>query len=129
MLTSYKHFIFTQDPDELVKFYTEALGFLIVKKLEYELDYGYTLELPDSKQQIWLAKHSEVTGKNKDKYRTILNLYSTSVQADYDRAISYKGTTEIQKPRPMSDIVPEETRYVSTLLDPEDNCIQIMGPL
>lgn len=129
MITGYKYFLFTQDPDKLVKFYTDVLGFIIVKKLEYELDYGYTFELPKTKQQIWLAKHSDVFGKNKDGFRTILNLYSTSVQKDYEKAISYKGTTEIQKPRPKSDIIPGETRYVSTLLDPEDNCIQLMGPL
>lgn len=129
MISSYKHFIFSENPDELVKFYMDALGFVIVKKLEYELDYGYTLELPDSKQQIWLAKHSEVKGKNKDKYRTILNFYSDNVNKDFEKAKNYKGVTVVLEPRPMSDIVPEETRYVSTLLDPEDNCIQIMGPL
>lgn len=96
MINSYKHFLFTQDPDILVKFYHDVLGFKIVKKLEYELDYGYTLELSNG-QQIWLAKYSEVKGFNKEPFRTMLNLYSDSVKNDFDKAKNYSGVKVIQE--------------------------------
>lgn len=75
MFTQYKLFIYSEDPDSLVKFYTNVLGWNIVKKLEYELDYGYTLEISSGGMQVWLAKHSDVNGKNKDPFRHIINLY------------------------------------------------------
>lgn len=128
-LLQYKPFIFTEDPDTLVAFYTTCLGMRIVRKLEYELDYGYTLELHDGGPQIWLAKHSEVSGKNTDTYRHILNIYVDSVQAFFDAAKEYPRTVVVAEPFAMGDIVPGETRYACTILDPEGNCLQFMGPL
>ncbi len=129
MLQKYKLFIYSQDPDNLVKFYTDALGMTIVKKLEYDLDYGYTLEINKDGQQIWLAKHSEVKGKSKEPFRLMLNLYVDSVQAYYDRSMAYKGVKSIAQPFSMGSIIPGEKRYAATVLDPEGNCIQFMGSL
>lgn len=129
MLQSYKHFIFTEDPDKLVEFYTEALGMRIKNKLEYELDYGYTLELSEGGQQIWLAKHSKVKGKSKEPFRNIINIYVDTVQGYYDKSMKYDGVTSVAKPFSMGEIIPGEQRYAATILDPDGNCIQFMGPL
>lgn len=129
MLCQYKMFIFSSNPDELVKFYTEVLGCRIIKKLEYDLDYGYTIEISEGGMQIWLAKHSEVAGKNKDPYRHILNIYTDSINSYLEKARNYPGVTVVAEPFPMGDIIPGEKRFVCTILDPEDNCIQLMGSL
>ncbi len=129
MLDKYKVFIYTQDPDTLVNFYTKALGMNIVRKLEYELDYGYTLELHEGGQQIWLAKHSKVKGKSIDPYRIMLNIYVDSVQEYFDKAIAYQGVNTIAQPFSMGEIVPGEMRYAATVQDPDGNIIQFMGDL
>lgn len=129
MISNYKVFIFTSDPDTLVKFYTDVLGCNIVKKLEYELDYGYTLEVNPGGMQIWLAKHSEVHGTNKDTYRHLINFYVDSITHYLEKAKKYPGVKIIAEPFSMGDIIPGETRYAATILDPEGNCLQLMGNL
>lgn len=129
MIDNYKYFIFTEDPDTLVKFYTDCLGMNIVKKLEYDLDYGYTLELHNDGPQIWLAKHSKVNGKSKDSYRIMCNLYVDSVQTYFDKAMDYEGVESVASPFSMGEIIPGETRNCATILDPDGNCLQFMGAL
>jgi catechol 2,3-dioxygenase-like lactoylglutathione lyase family enzyme len=123
----YKFFLFTEDPDQLVHFYHDVLGFRIIKKLEFEADYGYTLEIAPG-YEMWLAKHSEVHGFSKEPVRTMLNIYVDSVSTLYEKLKDRTDITFLQVPRAMSDFVPNETRYVLTLLDPEGNCMQFMGP-
>lgn len=129
MINAYKHFIFTEDPDKLVYFYTDILGMRIKSKLDYDLDYGYTLEISEGGQQIWLAKHSEVKGKSSELYRNILNLYVDSVKEYYEKSIKYPGITSVAKPFSMGEIIPGEQRFAATILDPDGNCLQFMGPL
>ncbi len=129
MFTQYKMFIYSENPDTLVRFYTNVLGWKVVKKLEYELDYGYTLEISPNGMQVWLAKHSEVKSKNKDPYRHILNLYTDSISIYLEKARNYPGVQIIAEPFSMGKIIPGETRIACTLLDPENNCIQLMGKL
>ncbi|MDO8266060.1 MAG: VOC family protein [Candidatus Saccharibacteria bacterium] len=129
MLTQYKFFIFSSDPDKLVKFYTDVLGCRIIKKLEYDLDYGYTIEISEGGMQIWLAKHSEVEGKNKDPFRHIMNIYTDSIAQYLEKAREYQGVKIVAEPFSMGDIIPGETRWACTILDPEDNCIQLMGKI
>jgi len=127
MFKTYKYFIFTENPDKLVKFYTDALGWKIVRKLEFDLDYGYTLEISPGGQQVWLAQHSDIKGKNKDPLRHILNLY-TDEQGKYLEAVKkYPGAKVIAEPFSMGEIVPGEERWCSTVQDPEGNTLQFMG--
>lgn len=129
MFTQYKVFIYSEDPDTLVNFYTDVLGWRIVKKLEYALDYGYTLEIAPGGMQVWLAKHSDVRGDNKDPYRHIINLYTDSIAKYLEKARKYKGVEIVAEPFSMGTIIPGETRMACTLLDPEKNCLQLMGTL
>ena len=129
MLTQYKFFIFSSDPDKLIKFYTDVLDCKIINKLEYALDYGYTIEISPDGMQIWIARHSQVSGKNKDPYRHILNIYSDNINYYLEKARVYRGVTIVAEPFSMGEIIPGETRWACTFLDPEDNCIQLMGKL
>ena len=122
-------FIFSDNPDELVKFYTDVLGCKIVNKLEYEKDYGYTIEICDGGMQIWIAKHSEVTGRNKDPFRHVINLYTNEINFYLEKARQYPDVEVIAEPFCMGDIIPGEERYACTILDPEGNCLQLMGCL
>lgn len=126
MIDKYKIFIFTEDPDILVRYYTDVLGFNIVNKLEYDLDYGYTLETCNNGMQIWLARHSEVRGKNKDKKRHIINFYTDNLEEMYEKVKSSPLTTIVAKPFSMGEIIPGEERRAFTIFDPEDNCLQFM---
>jgi len=131
MITDYKYFLFSEDPDTLLPFYTECLGFHCANKLSYPEDYGYALQISPDERNIWLAKHSGVTGMNKDPYRTILNLAVDSVQAYFDKAIAYPGVKIVAEPFLMNTKNLDDTsgRSVATIFDPEGNCIQFMGPL
>ncbi len=124
----FKAFIFTEDVEKLITFYTETLGFKILKKLELPKDYGYTVEVAPG-YEIWLANHSEIHGQNKESLRTMLNIYVDSVQ---DVAVKVKNdprTEIVADIFAMNEFVPGETRYALTILDPDKNCLQFMGPL
>lgn len=131
MITDYKYFLFSEDPDKLVTFYTDCLGFHLSNKLSYPEDYGYALQINPGGKNIWLAQHSKVSGGSKDSYRTILNLYVDSVNTYLEKARSYPGVEVVAEPFPMDSKNPEDTsgRYVATILDPDGNCLQFMGPL
>lgn len=127
MFLDYIVFILSENPDELVKFYTDTLGWGIVNKLEYELDYGYTLEISPGGKKIWLAKHSEIKGKAKEPFRHIINLYVDDVHKMFEKVKDNPEIEIIAEPFSMGDIVPGETRFACTFLDPEGNCLQFMN--
>ena len=129
MFSKYKMFIFTEDVDALVKFYTEALELKIVSELKLPRDYGYSVRVAEN-YDLWIANHDKVKGKNKDTYRQMLNLYTDEVQKYYEKVKAYPKVKIIQKPTPMSEWNPdEEVRYVCTFTDPDGNAIQLMGKL
>lgn len=83
-------FIFSQDVDKLVKFYTEILDLKIVGELKLPKDYGYSLRVSEG-YDLWFANHSKVISLNKDKYRNLLNLYTDEVNYYYEKAKVYPG--------------------------------------
>lgn len=126
MIGKYKVFIFTENPEKLVKFYTEILGFKVVKELHLPKDWGYTVEAEED-CRLWIAKHSEVKGYNKEPVGHIINFYTDDIKGIYKKVKAVPGVKIIQKPISMSEINPEETRQVFTMLDPDGNCLQFMG--
>ncbi|MCL5784165.1 MAG: VOC family protein [Patescibacteria group bacterium] len=127
-MIKYKFFIFSEDPDKLVKFYTDILGFKVIQELKLPRDYGYMVEVEPG-YQIWIAKHSEVKGYNKNPLRHILNIYIEDVKGVYERIKVAEGIKIIQEPIGMEEFSPSETaRTVCTFLDPEGNCLQLMTP-
>lgn len=128
-MIKYKFFIFSEDPDKLVKFYTEILGFKIIQELKLPKDYGYMVEAEPG-YQIWIAKHSEVTGYNKEPFRHILNIYTENVEDIYEKVKTVEDIKIIQEPISMGEFSPGANinRLVFTFLDPEGNCLQFMNP-
>ncbi len=126
MVTKYKIFIFSQNPDELVKFYTDTLGFKLLKKLDLPKDYGYMVEAAPG-YEIWLAQHSEVSGINREPVRHMINFYTDSFLAIFQKIKSHPQVKFLQEPISMSEFIPGETRQVFTVLDTDGNCLQFMG--
>ena len=127
MFTKYRLFIFTPDPDKLVKFYTDVLDMKILKKLELPKDYGYSVEVAPS-YTLWIAKHSEVNGNSTEPIRTMLNLYCDEIEKYYQK-VKESRVKIIQEPICMGEFNPGEERFVFTFHDPEGNCLQMMGKL
>lgn len=124
--SKFKFFLFTEDPDKLVTFYRDVLGFKVLNKLEYPEDYGYAIEVAPG-YDIWLARHSEVHGYSKEPVRHILNIYVESVEEIYKILKDRTDVKFLAHPTAMSQFIPNETRYFITVLDPEGNCLQFMG--
>lgn len=125
-LHKYKLFLFSENPDKLVKFYNKVLGFKIKNELKLPLDYGYNV-LANDEYEIWIAEHSEVKGYNKDPYRHIITFYVDNIQPYYDKVKDAKGVKIEQEPVNMSEFNPKEKRRVFTIFDPEGNCLQFIG--
>lgn len=133
MFSSIFTLIWSEDPDKLVKFYTEVLGLTVAEKVDLPArnsvgaDYGY--ELKSGEVDIcWIGKHSEVKGKSKEPVRIMHNLRTNEVQKWFDR-VREAGCEILQAPALTPFATDENPVYVCTWLDPEGNCWQFMGLL
>lgn len=126
MFQKFKYFIFSADPDMLVKFYVDVLGMKIVSQLTLPNDYGYMVEVAPG-YEIWIARHTEIKGRNLEPLRHMLNIYTDDVVGYFEKVKDVDGVTIIQPPMSMGEIIPGENRLVCTITDPEGNCIQFMG--
>jgi catechol 2,3-dioxygenase-like lactoylglutathione lyase family enzyme len=88
------------NPDELMKFYRDVLELQYENKSELPDDYGYEFLIADN-IWLWIGRHSEVHGYNKEPVRNIVEPFVS----------------------PMSD--ENRTIRVFTFHDPEGNCLQI----
>ena len=57
--------IWSENPDNLMKFYQDVLNLKLNEKVDLPNDFGYEFQLTKD-VQLWIGKHSEVTGSNKD---------------------------------------------------------------
>ncbi len=127
-ITGYRILIWSEKPDRLAKFYGEVLGLHQTMKLELPDDYGYAFKVGES-LMIWIGKHSEIKGRNKEPFRHIFNLYVDDVFDWYEKLKNRKEIQIIARPfiTPPSRGA-EKKRYCFTFLDPEGNCLQFMNP-
>lgn len=126
MFTEYRILIFSENPDELMKFYRDTLGMQLEKRYTLSNDYGYMFLVTPS-LRLWIAKHSEVIGRNKETFRHIFNLYVDSVDVWYNKIINHPQVKIICAPEKTPLYSEEKPFYVSTFLDPEGNCWQFVG--
>lgn len=126
MFSEYRILIFSENPDELMKFYRDTLGMKLEKRYTLPDDYGYMF-LVTEKLRLWIAKHSEVHGKNKESFRHIFNLYVNSVEEWYNKIKNHPQVEIVCVPQKTPLYTKENPMYVSTFLDPEGNCWQFMG--
>lgn len=128
-ITSYRILIWSENPDKLASFYRDNLGLEQVIKLELPDDYGYAFKIGDSGLLIWLGKHSEITGYNKEPVRHMFNLYVSDVFEWYEKIKQVPEVKILQEPMVTPPTRNQEIKkYVCTFLDPEGNCFQFMNP-
>lgn len=125
--TKYRILIYSENPDKLVKFYTNVFGLKLLNKLTYKNDYGYMLNVVDE-YNIWIGKHSEIKGKAKENFRHLFNLYPTEgVVYWYQKLKKLKSVKIIAKPFEAPFSTTENPVWFCTFLDPEGNCWQFVG--
>lgn len=127
MFSKYRILIYSENPDKLVNFYTEVLGFKQVNKLTYDNDYGYMLNVV-GEYNVWIGKHSEVHGKAKESFRHLFNLYpEEGVEHWYNKIKDDPRITIVAEPFEAPFSTPENPVWFATFLDPEGNCWQFVG--
>lgn len=124
--TKYRILIYSQNPDKLVKFYTDILDLKLLNKLTYKNDYGYMLNLSGD-YNIWIGKHSEVKGKAKENYRHLFNLYPEEGVEFWYQKIKKNKVKIIAEPFEAPFSTTENPFWFCTFLDPEGNCLQFVG--
>ena len=112
--------IWSENYKALVDWYIEKLGVATIEELNHPDDTGVGLSVGDS--YLWIGKHSEVSGKNKDPYRIMFNISVDSVTNAYAELKS-KGVEFIAEPFK----APTFDSYFATFKDLDGNIIQFIG--
>ena len=112
--------IWSENPDELAKFYEEKIGLIRKDTVDLPDDYGHVFMLSDV--MLFIGHHSEVKGTAKDPYRIMPGFWTDSVNEVYGE-LSKKGVEFIRKP----SVSPDGTYYAATIKDPEGNIIQFFS--
>ena len=125
--SKYRILIYSENPDELMKFYRDVLGLELIDQLSLPDDYGYMLKV-SGEFQIWIGKHSEVKGKAKENFRHLFNLYpEEGVHHWHNKIKDNPQVTIIAEPFLAPFSTPDNEVWFSTFLDPEGNCLQFVG--
>jgi hypothetical protein len=120
----YRVALFSENPDKLADFYINVLKFKQVVKVDSEDDYGYGIEVAAG-YKLWIARHSEINGKNTQPFRIILSLYVDNIHS-YFSIIKKTDAKVIEEPTLTCENIKGEERFVGAFLDPDGNCIQLM---
>jgi predicted enzyme related to lactoylglutathione lyase len=125
--------IWSETPDELMKFYRDVLELKFQDKTDIAAkdgiaaDYGYTFYVTDN-LKLWIGKHSEIVGQSSEPVRVMHNLYTDEVQSWYEK-VKIAGCKVLCEPTKTPFHSAELPWYVSTFLDPDGNAWQFMGTL
>lgn len=125
--------IWSENPDELMKFYRDILELELEEKTDIpekdgiSADYGYMFFI-SPQDKVWIGRHSEIKGKSKEPVRIMHNLYTDEVQKWYEK-VKAAGCEIICEPIKTPFYSEELPWYVSTFLDPDGNSWQFMGKL
>lgn len=125
--TKYRILLFSEDPDTLMTFYRDVVGFTLLEKLDIPGDYGYMLQVVGD-QWVWIGKHSEVKGKAKENFRHLFNLYpEEGVDYWYKKLKDNSDVRIVAKPFLAPFSTKDNQVWFCTFLDPEGNCWQFVG--
>lgn len=125
--SKYRILIYSENPDKLMQFYRDVLGFKLIDQLKLPDDYGYMFNIAGD-YNIWVGKHSEVKGKAKENFRHLFNLYpEEGVQYWYNKIKDNPEVKIIAKPFLAPFSTADNQVWFSTFLDPEGNCWQFVG--
>ncbi|MCA9385909.1 VOC family protein [Candidatus Dojkabacteria bacterium] len=125
--SKYRILIWSEDPDELMKFYRDVLELKYMKTVDIPNDYGHMFEV-NGDMLLWIGYHSEVKGLNKEPWRHMFNLFTNNVQHWFEK-IKSANATVIAEPNLAPFATKEDPTYVCTFQDPEGNTWQLMGLL
>ncbi len=123
--------IWSENADELMKFYRDVLELKLLEKTDIPekdgiaADYGYTFQITDE-MRLWIGTHSGIKGTSKEPIRIMHNLNTNEVKK-WTEKVRIDGAEIIQEPIKTPFYSEEFPWYVSTFLDPEGNCWQFMG--
>jgi predicted enzyme related to lactoylglutathione lyase len=107
----------SEDPDQLVPFYTKLFGEPAFS------DGGYTGWMIGG-GNVTVGPHSEVHGRNPQPGRLIWNIESDDVRGDFERGKA-AGAKVIAEPYSFEGM----EGLVATLADPDDNYFQFASPM
>jgi predicted enzyme related to lactoylglutathione lyase len=109
----------SEDPKALVDYYSKLFGDPAWS------DWGYTGWLIGN-GSVTVGPHDQVKGKNATPGRILWNIESEDVLADFDR---FKTAGAIVTHEPYHPGEGEESGWVATFADPDDNYFQLMSPM
>ncbi len=115
--------IWSEDYKRLADWYREIFHLKAVEELSHPQDTGILFEFPGGKPWLWVGKHSEISGKNKDPLRIMINIRVESVDAAFEY-LKNKGVEFIAEPFK----APVSESYFATFYDLDRNVLQIIGP-
>lgn len=116
--------IWSENYKRLADWYQKTFDLKIAETINHPNDTGILFEFPDGGPWIWVGKHSEIHGNNKDAKRIMFNINVDSVNDAYTYLVQ-KGITVLAKPFK----APTFDKYFATFFDPDGNVIQIVGLL
>ncbi|HUQ85593.1 MAG TPA: VOC family protein [Candidatus Limnocylindrales bacterium] len=125
--SKYRILIYSENPDKLMEFYRDVLGFELLEHLDIPGDYGYMLRVIDD-LWVWIGKHSEIKGKAKENFRHLFNLYpEEGVGYWFNKIKNSPQVKIIAEPFLAPFSTPDNQVWFCTFLDPEGNCWQFVG--
>lgn len=125
--SKYRILIYSENPDELMKFYRDVLEFKLIDQLNIPGDYGYMFNVTGD-LNVWIGKHSEIKGKATENFRHLFNLYpEEGVEYWYNKLKDNSQAEIIAKPYLAPFSTSENQVWFCTFLDPEGNCWQFVG--
>jgi len=112
--------LWSDDYENLAKWYEDVLGFPVAQRLTLPDDTGVDFAFQPA--YFYVGKHDKVQGKSKDPYRVMINFNVESVQEVY-KELKDKKVTIIAKPFEG----PPGGFWCMTVADPEGNILQFLG--
>lgn len=112
--------IWSEDYEALTAWYQEKLGLEKIEEINHPDDTGVGLSVGGF--YLWIGKHSEVHGKNKDPHRIMFNIAVDSVFEAYEE-LKAKDVNFIAEPFK----APTFDKYFATFTDLDGNIVQFIG--
>ena len=110
----------SEDPQRLADFYTKLFG-------EPAWNQGGYIGWLIGSGAITVGPHDQVSGKNPNPGRIILNIESADVNGDFEH-FKAAGATVIRDPYKPGES-DDDDGLIATFADPDDNYFQLMSPM
>jgi hypothetical protein len=107
---------------QLANWYQTIFGLTLIEEIKHPNDTGRLFDFPGGGTRIWIGKHGDIKGNNKDSLRIMFNITVDSIDEIY-KYLKSKRIKFIATPfkAPIFD------KWFITFSDPEGNTIQCIG--